>query len=213
MKRVLFFLLFLIIGFGITTFIMYSQQQQVKKQVEQQAKKTGFSLERAPSDSLRGTIASLSGSVQWQSRVATQPAELKTPRTIQQGEELWTGKDGSISVQLSNGHSITLFPNSHVNFIQTLPSSIVLKQDAGSITYQANGKSSLSVTSLNLLTTMTDGKMTIMVNKTQDGVSTTVLQGKATEAYNDANNTTSVSDVLAGQTFGFDDTVPQGAIQ
>lgn len=212
MKRILLFVLFCLLGFGITEGVMYVQHQQVQKRTAERAKTEGFSLERAPSNALQGKIVSLSGTVSWQSRIATQPAQIKEPRTIQQGEELRTGTNGSVSVQIMDGPTIILLPNSHVNFIQTLPTSIVITQDQGTVTYTAS-KSSLSVDGLSLLTAMTDGKMTISVDQDQKTVITTVSEGTTTEAYNDANNTSSTTMVSAGNTFLFDDAAAAGSIQ
>jgi hypothetical protein len=205
-KSIGLLLLFAIIGFGIATILLNVQQQQTKQLVAKQASENTFSLAKAPSESLQGKIASFSGSVQWQSRVATQPATLKQPQTIQQGEELFTGKDGNIVVELSNGLRMSLLPNSHVNFIQTLPTSIVIKQDKGKVTYNNDVKSNLSVTSLSLLTSLPQGTMTLNVNSDQDTILNLLTSGVAQEAYNDTNNNTQVTNLTAGKTFSFDDT-------
>jgi hypothetical protein len=213
MKRFLIVLLFLILGFIGTEFFLSAHPHQGTQQVAEKAKIQGFSLENAPTDSLQGTIATLSGTVQWQSRVATEPAQIKEPRTIQQGEELRTGKDGTVSVQIHEGPLLTLLPNSHVNFIQTLPSSIVITQDQGTVTYHDSATNSLSVETLSLLTAMKSGMMTVSVNKTLDTAAITVTSGAATEAYNDSNNTSNVIPVAAGHAFLFNDDTLQGTLE
>lgn len=211
MKSTLLFLFFCILGICLTEWVTHVHQQSVTLKKAEIAKEQGFSLGSAPHDTLRGDITSLSGTVQWQSRTATQPAQLRTPRQIQQGEELRTGKDGSVSVQLSNGPLVTLSPDTHVNFIQTLPTSIVLLQDQGIVTYETDR--AVSVLSLDLLTMLQKGKMTISVSSDQTTVSNTILNGLATEAYNDANAITTVTSVSPGEKFIFDEATSAGLVQ
>ena len=78
---VLYFCLgiFLIFAFRIIIQIINSQQLQSPLAT------LSFSLETAPSESLRGTIVSLSGDVGWQSRISTQAAQITKSMQIQQG--------------------------------------------------------------------------------------------------------------------------------
>src|SRR5260370_25910131 len=70
-----------------------------------------FSLKKAPSESLVGHIASMSGEVLWESRIATQSSPLSAPQAIQQGEEVDTGKDGLGSISFYNTLTFTLSNN------------------------------------------------------------------------------------------------------
>lgn len=47
---------------------------------------TQFNPGTAPNDSLKGNIATFSGTVKWQSRIATEAAQINLPVPIQQGE-------------------------------------------------------------------------------------------------------------------------------
>src|SRR3989344_3525327 len=47
-----------------------------------------FSLENAPSESLKGKIEKMSGDIFWFGRVATEPARISSPIDVQQGENL-----------------------------------------------------------------------------------------------------------------------------
>ena len=55
-----------------------------------------FSLEKAPSQSLVGTMTLMSGEVEYTNRLATESAKLNSAIDIQQGENLSTGSDGRI---------------------------------------------------------------------------------------------------------------------
>ncbi|MGH7203177.1 MAG: hypothetical protein ACREHC_01895 [Candidatus Levyibacteriota bacterium] len=212
MKRVLLFISLFIIGFVFAIAFMHIHQQQTTQKIAERAKTSAFSLERAPTDSLQGKIATLSGTVNWQSRVATQPAQIKKPRIIQQGEELRTGKDGTVSVQMHDGPLLTLLPNSHVNFIQTLPSSMVITQDQGTVTYRTSGKA-VSIESLSLLTILHDGMMTVSVDQTVDTARIDVTNGNTTEAFNDSNNLSNVIPVTSGHAFLFSDDTLTGSVE
>ncbi|MGI8419208.1 MAG: hypothetical protein ACR2LN_01035 [Candidatus Levyibacteriota bacterium] len=204
MKQAFLFLLIGVAGLIGTEYLLSLQHHQTAQKIAEKAKASAFSLEKAPTDSLQGKIATLSGIVNWQSRIATQPAQIKKPRFIQQGEELRTGKDGTVSVQIYNGPFLTLLPNSHVNFIQTLPSSIVITQDQGTVTYRTQGKK-VSIESLSLLTTLNEGIMTVSVDQALDTVAIDVKKGNTTEAYNDSDNRSNVLPVTSGHTFLFND--------
>lgn len=210
MRPTLLFLLFCVVGLVLAHFLFQFKSGAIEKNKEILQKEI-FSIEDAPSETLRGEITTLSGEVFWQSRIATQAAPLKKPRTIQQGEELRTGKDGTVSLSFANGPTLTLFPNTHINVIQTLPNSIVLLQDEGSVTYQI--AKSVSVLNLDLLTVMKEGEMTITIGPEGEDVQTKILKGQATIAHNDAEKVTTVTPISAGQTFIFDQVASVGRVQ
>src|SRR5579863_6283243 len=127
MKSVFIFLLFLIVGFGLIVGYAYWNHQQDDLFVPNSALTTKFSLTNAPVNSLKGNIITMSGMVTWLSRVAKNPVQLSVSRMIQQGEELGTGKDGNATVVIQNNSTLTLLPNSDVNFIQLLSEDLVFK--------------------------------------------------------------------------------------
>lgn len=161
-----------------------------------------FSLENAPTDSFKGDIASMSGTVRWLSRVSPGPTLLTSPRMIQQGESLSTGKDGKVIVAIKNNFVISLAHNSNISFLQLLPTNFVIGQDSGSVTFQNNISIPLSIRSLNLVTVIDNATVQIVIDVTNVRVS--VENGVAKEGYEDAQNTSTVVTVRAGQEFIFD---------
>lgn len=174
---------------------------------------TKFSLEEAPDKSLRGTIISYSGIVDWQSRTATQPAKLTELKTIQQGEALTTGDDGKVTLQIPGVASISALPNSTINFIQTLPENLVIEQNSGSASYRSDGKTPISIRSFDLLTIVQNGMVTVSVDKNQHISTVTVQKGSVTEGFNDTQNLSNVITVAEGYQFIFNNDKKSGFIQ
>ena len=173
---------------------------------------TQFSLSKAPSESIQGEIASMSGTVEWLSRTATKPVKIKSPQMIQQGEELSTGVNGNVDVVMKNDSVFSLTPNSHVNFVQLLPVNFVVEQDKGTVTYQDTSQVPISVKSFDLITIMTKGIYTVSVDPVNKTVVVTVDKGGVKEGYEDTQNTSNVVNLDAGQKFIFDDTTRVGTV-
>jgi len=203
----LIFLLFLLIGIsGVGGYRYIIDQQKGSKLIVVPTVTTKFSLSNAPSDSLKGTIASMSGIVKWQSRVATKPVKITSPRIIQQGESLSTGKNGKTIVIIKNDSLLSLAPNTDISFIQLLPVNFVLEQNNGVVTYQNNYHVPISVRSFNLISIISGGSMQISVNEKDKTTTITVMKGIVREGYEDVDNNSTVVTVNAGEIFSFDDT-------
>lgn len=213
MKYIAIFILFFILGCGLVAGYFYLNPQQNVVLDLPTPITTKFSLANAPEDSLKGTIASMSGVVNWQSRTANTPTRLKAPRSIQQGEELGTGKNGKVEVLIQSAEAMVVNPNSQINFIQMLPVNLVISQDLGIVTYQNTGKSAMTVQTFGLITSINYGIITINLNKDTHTITVDVEKGSATEGYEDSQNNSNVVTVNAGQQFVFDDTTQAGAIE
>jgi hypothetical protein len=212
MKQALLFILSLIIGIVVvlvSTIIFPHQSKLLASPLPQ----THFSLEDAPTDSLRGTIATFSGEVQWQSRTATMPAALTVTRTLQQGEEVVTGDDGTLTLLFPTLLRIALKPNTSLSALQTIPNALVFAQQTGSATYTQLLTTPLSVRSRYLLIQQNAGTMTVMVDADTGDSTIAVLQGSVTVAYNDSANVSTVQTISEGNTFIFQGSNRQGIIK
>ncbi len=169
MKKLLIFLTFLFIGIILGSLCYIWKSNQTNSDIVRVKKEPRFSIEKAPKNSEVGTIQSMSGTIKWESRtaIATEGAQITQPVPIQQGEELISGDDGSAVVSYQNGLTISLSPNSHISFVQMLPTNFVLNQLKGTIEYQKNNSTPLAIRSLHLLTQMDNEQ----VYKIQDGES------------------------------------------
>lgn len=203
------FIVVFLIGFVIVFGYSYKNQQQLS--YSNMPLTTKFSLDKAPSESLQGEVASISGKVNWLSRIAVKPVSIKSSRRIQQGEELSTSNNGHAIVRIQKDALITLSPNSHINFIQLLPINFVFAQDKGSISYQSDGQA-VSVISHGLDTAISRGWAIIVVDPVDDTVTISVTRGFVTVGYEDEQNNSNVVTVNAGQQFNFDYTTKTGSI-
>jgi hypothetical protein len=203
MKVFLSFLVMFVLSAGITFFLTHNpvaKPQPLIKPLSESA----FSVEDAPSDSLRGHIATMSGEILWQSRVATAPAALITQPEILQGENIVTKETGTIVLDYKNAARITIQPDSELDIVQSLPANLVMTQQSGTITFEKLGSVPLSVKSSNLLVNQDQGKMSITVSPDQTSVTVDVLEGTAHAAYTDENNTSQVTEIPEGNEFVFD---------
>jgi len=101
--------------------------------------KTLFSIENAPSQTLSGKIASMSGSVAWQLRTADYATLINSPVKLNNKEKQFPlmKTEKRLSIFPQSEHDV--FPNTQVNFIQTLPANFVIEQKQGISTYTKNG--------------------------------------------------------------------------
>ncbi|NMC36291.1 hypothetical protein GYA49_04575 [Candidatus Beckwithbacteria bacterium] len=171
---------------------------------------TDFSLEDAPAESLRGTIASRNGEILWQSRIATQSSVLVGDKILQQGEILETGKDGIIEVKFVDAALVHMFENTKVEIVQTLPVNLVFNQSRGTVTYKNLGEAPVSIRSINLLVNLTKGLIDIDVDDQTGEVSLSLVEGKARVAYNSTDFESKVWDLEAGDSFLYDSNEREG---
>ncbi len=208
MKYIFLFLFSL--AFGIALILLYgkwmSRQDNPQLLVPTSGKKfTAFSLENAPSMTIKGKIASLSGDVEWESRVATTPAKLTKPISVQQGELLRTNDNGNILIQFSDIFSISMFPLSELNIIQTLPTNFVFLQNKGTAEYIKTGSAPLGIRCLHLLISQNTGDIIVTADKIRPIITVIVKNGSAVIGFNDLQSNTNIETILGGQTFIFND--------
>ena len=174
-------------------------------------KTSAFSLENAPTESLRGKITAITGEIGWQGRTATEAAKLSSPITIQQGEKLSTGKKSSLSLLFSDACSLAFSENTEVEIIQTLPANIVFSQTSGRANYIKTGSYPVSIRAMSLLVEE-DGDITVSINPNLPLVTLTLTSGKATAAYNDLYYVSHEVRLTTGQTFTFNYDMQEGVL-
>jgi hypothetical protein len=111
-----------------------------------------FSIENAPSQSLKGEITTMSGEVDWQGRTATVSSQINSPQAVQQGENLTTGASGSLTLTFPNSCTINYSKNTEIDIIQTLPANVVFSQVSGTGEFIVNGSYPISIRVSSLLT-------------------------------------------------------------
>lgn len=171
-----------------------------------------FSLATPPKDSLKGSIVSFSADTKWQARSASIPADLVEKIPVLQGQDFWTHERGTIRIAFPNTIQITLLANSHISFIQTLPSHFVILQDSGNVSYKNSGRLPISVTAWPLLIQQNRGEMEIAVDTENALTVLTVKKGTVTLGFNDAENISRVLKIQEGELYTFDSGIREGEI-
>lgn len=217
MKHLLLFFLSILIGIivvvGYRTWFINTNITLSKTFNKSVISTIKFSLENAPSQSLQGRIASLSGNVQWQSRTAAQSVPLTMPRFMQQGEAVSTGDDGKILIKFPGFVTVNLLQDAVLNFIQTLPANLVFEQNSGIVSYTKEGAAPVSIRTFGLLTTMKQGIVIMVVKSTKENTAITVQKGSVIEGFNDTQNISNVVTINEGNQFVFNNDTKKGVIQ
>lgn len=169
------------------------------------AETSRFSLENAPSLTLKGQIATISGQVNLLARTATEPSQLKVPIEIQQGENLYTEDNSRANILFSDIADIHLLPQSELEFVQLLPSSFVFNLAKGTVEFTKNSLVPVSVRVLHLLVQQESGDMTVSIDKNQPIVTITITQGSVTLAYNNSQNISSQITIASPHQATFND--------
>ena len=171
---------------------------------------TKFSLEQAPSDSIRGQITGMSGEIWWQSRTATEPAKLTEAITIQQGETLIASDEGKLTVSFNQAATITLFPETRVEIIQTLPLNLVFNQTQGVGQYLVSGPTPVTVRSLNLIVNLDDGLLVVDTDEETGAIILGLKTGRAKVGYNSPEFDSKVWQLEPGDVFEYDNNERRG---
>lgn len=204
MKSAFIFVIFLIVGFISTFFLINKKtsQEVTKPKVKVSQSVSKFSLEKAPSTALHGDITLLTGDVKWQSRVATEASSITIKQRVQQGESLETGPTGTASLAFPS-MLFTLSPDTKLNIIQSLPTSIVLEQPKGEIAYQTTSSTLLGIRISPLLIESEGGEFLIYIDEDDGIVTISVKSGVVTTAYNDSDAFSNVEKIEKGQVMTF----------
>jgi hypothetical protein len=205
MKDIRLFVISFLIGIGLVFgYSVFKTQNFQQKPIIQKQKQTAtFSIETPPSESLKGSIASRSGTLFWESRIATAPSELKDNVQIQQGERLITKDKSNLIVNFDHVCSIVFSENADLSFIQTLPIDFVVEQKKGTIKYVANGNAPLSIRIKNALITKISGMIQITVTDEDPIISISTVQGTAKIGFNDLDYNSQVFTLQEGQVYEY----------
>ncbi|MBI2074932.1 MAG: hypothetical protein HYT83_03805 [Candidatus Levybacteria bacterium] len=202
-KYILLFALFLFVGaLGVFGFKFVNQKLSVE-QLKSPLALTQFSLETAPSLSLRGKLTTVFGDVGWESRTATEPAKLTAPRLLQQGEQITTGDNGKATIDFPNLFSAVVYAKTKLDILQTLPAHIVLGQESGTVEYLQASGNSISIRTHGLLANIQNGNAIVTVSKTLPLITIVVKKGTVTVAYNDAQQISQLQSIDAGNELFF----------
>lgn len=220
MKRLLLFL----IPLSITTLVVVGYFMLTRKvanislptlptvSFSDLVKLSKFSLEKAPSQSLIGVLTSMSGKVEYESRVATEAAVLTSPVEVQQGESLSTGEDGSFILTFKDAAELTVSQNSGVDVIQTLPADLVFRQTLGSVSYKKLTTYPVSIR-VGHLVVEDDGEIIISFTADSPITTITIVDGSATIAYNNLKNSSQVIHVTTGKVVKFNESNRQVVVK
>jgi len=205
MRKILFFIIFFSLGFTLVIFVLRRTPSPEPKTSNPKivTESPEFTLEKAPSTSLHADITLLSGDIKWQSRIATEASAIFDKQQIQQGESLTTGSDGNISLAFPNMF-FKIFPNSKINIIQSLPTSLVVGQTEGQINYQTTSVTPLSIRIYPLLIVIKNGDLLTEIDSESGIIMLSVASGSATVAYNDSDNISTLDKIQSGDSFIFD---------
>lgn len=219
-KHVLVFLVILIAV--LAGFYLYYKQKfgqvvstplpTITEVTSQPTSTSNFSLENAPTESLKGNIPVMTGEVDWQDRVATEAAKISSPSAIQQGEKLITGEKSTLSLVFPSAVSVKFLEKTAIEMIQTLPANLVFSQTTGMAEYTKTGGYPVSVRTLNLLTNIT-GDTIISINPDKPIITLTVKSGDVTVAYNDLKYLSHEVTITAGHTYTFNSGTRKAALK
>lgn len=215
MKKIIFFVVAIPVGFAAIYFYFKSQKTETNPVVQIKIPFVGsqFSLENAPSQSLKGLVISSSGDIGWQGRVATEESKLKENIEIQQGESVATKENGNITIQFGKDATVSLLPKTKVDIIQTLSADIVFNQASGSAVYIRSGSSPVSIRAAHLLIENGDTVSIIFNDLNKNLVSVEAVSGTAKIAFNDSSFTSNVITITEDQTYVFNDDTRQGELK
>jgi hypothetical protein len=207
MKSLFLFLVFFL--FGIVIVVSYKLLAKSPGKpitnIVKTISKPEFSIAEAPSESIKGKITSMTGGVQWQSRTANEFSETNSQISLQQGEAIQTEETGNVAAEFPNAASIIVNPKTEIDFIQTLPSSILFNIASGSAEIKKLSDKPISERAMHLLIKQNDGEVEIAIDKDKSIVNLHVVSGSITVSYNDLSLNSSVTNFKDGQNVSFND--------
>lgn len=172
--------------------------------------KSAFSLENAPTESLKATISTMSGEILWQSRTATRSETLLSKDLlIQQGERLIASESGSLTLNFDLAGELMLFPDSEIEIVQTLPVNLVFKQTQGVVDYESKANT-FAVLVNRLLVSFSNAAANVSVNDINGVITVKVYRGQVTAAYNDQDFISQKIILSQNESFVFDNEKKQG---
>lgn len=173
-----------------------------------------YSIAEAPKSSLKAMITSMKGETLWEARTATQPAELQEMISVQQGERIATGEDGSMSVTFEAGITVSLEKNTTIGLTQTLPATVLFTHQQGSASYrQPDKKIPVAIRIRRLLVRMQPGTAIVTAEPEDPYIYVTVDSGSVEVAYNDAEFESQRLTISEGEVFAFNNDEREGSIE
>ncbi len=209
-------MVFFVLGAGIALSLFFTKNHSVPQSMITIGKKepsfepTKFSLEDAPGDSIRGNITNLSGDIWYQSRTATEPAKLTEGIPVQQGETWIASGEGKLTVNFNPALTLSLFPKSQVEVIQTLPVNLVFKHDQGVGQYQVSGANPVTIRSFNLIANVDEGLFVIDTDPDTGTIILSLKTGSAKIGYNSPQFDSKVWQLESGDVFTYDSNTRKG---
>jgi hypothetical protein len=194
MKYIITFLLYF--ALGIFIFASYKEISKIinSQKLTSPLPEITFSLNSAPSESLKANITYRSGRVKWQSRTATQASEIKDKIQIQQGEDVITTDNAKATAEIPDILKIDIEEKSQINFIQTLPENILIEQKEGTVNYEKLDNNQITVRIDKLIIKLINGSIKVVADDESPFVAVDV-DGNVTAAFNSINLTTKTIDV------------------
>jgi hypothetical protein len=171
-----------------------------------------FSIENAPSESIKGKITEMQGEISWQSRTATEASKIDSPIDIKQGEKLVTGEKSSLSLELADACTVDLLEKTELEIVQTLPANIVFSQTGGQAEYLKTGNYPISVRLKSLLVQI-DGDLMVTFDPDMSIIKLSLKSGNAIVAYNDLYYVSHELNIKSGQTLSFNYDTRQAALK
>jgi len=188
---------------GILSFVFWRQKNKLAPSPKTSYKQFKLSLTKAPSQSLKGKIVNHTNEIFYQSRTASQAAELNNFNlVVQQGEDFSTKADSTLILLFPNHVQLDLAENTDLKIIQTLPKTTVFSQLNGEIEYQTLGNYPVSVRTAFLLTEL-KGNVLITRDSEDSLVTIEVKSGQAKLAYNDLDYSSHTLSLASGESFIF----------
>lgn len=216
MKRIILGILCVLLGVAGALGLFFAKNHSRPERIITIGKKTGnfeptkFSLENAPSDSIKGQITGMTGDIWWQSRTATEPAQLTEAIAIQQGEVLIASEAGKLTASFNPALTLTLFPDTRVEIIQTLPLNLVFNQTMGIGQYQVSGSSIVTIRSFNLIVNLDGGLLVVDTDGETGEIILGLKTGKAKVGYNSPEFDSKVWELEPGDVFSYDSSERKG---
>ncbi len=171
-----------------------------------------YSFEDPPTESLRGSIATMSGEIHWQSRTATESSKLSDIQEVLQGETYSTKEESALFLVFENVCAVDISEKSQVEIVQTLPVNFVFKQTSGNVSYTKIGENPVSIRALSLLIDI-GGNTAVSIDSEQKYISVKVLSNTATVAYNDAGYVSHQIKIEEGKTYTFNHGTRKGVLK
>ena len=216
MKKILITFFFFVLGIiGAYFLIIFPNNREPAKIISFLPEKisptqTAFSLENAPDKTLKATISTVSGEILWQSRTATEPSILLTKDlAVQQGEKLIASKSGTLTLNFDLAGELSLFPDTEIELVQTLPVNLVFNQTKGTAEYESRANT-FAVLVNRLLLNFLKANVKVSIDNTKGIITVKVNQGEVIAAYNNQNFVSQRVELQENEGFIFDNEKRQG---